>query len=297
MEYIANPIPENTDFLHAANDKNVRRTIFNEPMLHPQKVLATKFTDLALLKNIQHSLQDTNRLRVKISTIAAYIRGFPLQIALSALVYILAIHLVAVTTDSIVFTIASVITITPLALFAVGEAIYASEDTYRKQTHRDISARLNKTPKTRLANISVVCIDQFETAPQSDLYKVGKAAGDVIRWKKEYQDYRIDTSRFEQAYDEYMETFIFAYANKNAMSESLFQKYDVELDVLGRIVAEEAKILWGIVREIDQTIELETKKANVFKESLEAQRQEETDIAITTLMPLRHYQETDPRYL
>lgn len=297
MEYIANPNPDNTDFLYFANDKNIRRAILNDPSLCLKKVLTTKFMDLFVLKNIQHSLQGTNRLRDKISTTVAYARRRFIQVVLLILVYALTIYLVAVVTGSVVFTIACVSAFTPLALFAAGEIIYMEEDTHQKPTQRDISARLNKTQRMQLANMPIVRIDQFETAPQSDLYKLGKAAGDIIRWKKEYQGYSIDTSRFEQAYDGYMETFVFAYANKNIMSKSLFQKYDAELDALGKAVSEETGILQDIIKEIDQTVEIETKKANALKESLEAQRQKEIDTAIATHMPLHYQHETTSRYL
>ena len=89
-----------------------------------------------------------------------------------------------------------------------------------------------------------------------------------------------------------METFVFVHANKDAMSEELFEKYVTELTALAEHVAEETGILRNIVKEINHTVASEMKKVHVFKKDLDTQRQEETDIAIATLIPLRHQQET-----
>lgn len=146
----------------------------------------------------------------------------------------------------------------------------------------------NKTQKALLENIPVVHLDRDELDPHIlSLRKVQKAAENMVQLQEDNPGYSIGMSRFAQAYDNYMEVFTFVHANKDTISNNLFEKYVNDLDALAEIVTEEADTVANDFKEIEQTVAEELGEPRNFAKELADIRQNEVDASATAAMPLQ----------
>lgn len=305
MEYIANPNPDNTDFLYYASDKIIKRILLGDPAPESWAGIATTFHAFAVLREEyvknRRKPQPTTPTEKAISKMLnnTALTGWLTWLSLIAIIigFICVLAFTISNTENFFFQLAVIAVAESLATGAALGIIYFKEEGYLK-TKRQLAAMRHSREKESLANVPIVFIERHELEPyRESLSIVSQAVQDVLQWKEACQNYNLDMSHFARAYDSYMETFVFVHANKDAMSEELFEKYVAELTALAEHVAEEKGILRNTVKEINRTVASEMEKAHAFKKNLDTQRQEETDIAITTLMPLRHQQETSPHYL
>lgn len=305
MEYIANPNPDNTDFLYYASDKIIKRILLGDPAPESWAGIATTFHAFAVLREEyvknRRKPQPTTPTEKAISKMLnnTALTGWLTWLSLIAIIigFICVLAFTISNTENFFFQLAVIAVAESLATGAALGIIYFKEEGYLK-TKRQLAAMRHSREKESLANVPIVFIERHELEPyRESLSIVSQAVQDVLQWKEACQNYKLDMSHFARTYDSYMETFVFVHANKDAMSEELFEKYVAELTALAEHVAEEKGILRNTVKEINHTVASEMEKAHAFKKNLDTQRQEETDIAITTLMPLRHQQETSPHYL
>lgn len=305
MEYIAKPNPDNTDFLHYANDKVIKRILLGDPAPASWAGIATNFHDLVMLREMyrknRRKPQPTTPAEKVISKMLnnTALAGWLTWLSLIAIIvgFVCVLAFTISNTENFFFQLAVLAVAESLATGAALGIIYFKEEGYLK-AKRQLAALNHSHEKEYLAQVPVVFLERHELEPyRRSLNNVSQATQDVLQWRETCQNYSLDMSHFARAYDSYMETFVFVHANKDAMSEELFEKYVTELTALAEHVAEETGVLRNIVKEINRTVAFEMKKAYDFKKVLDTQRQEETDIAIATHMPLFHQQKDIPHYL
>lgn len=290
---INNPNQENTDFIHTANSKTIKRALFDKHPDASHLEIATTFDNLTTLRNMQREVRNTpsyDSLPAKLiyktlnSPISVKILTF-LGMLLTFTLYLVGLNFAIPHTENNPLLIFLSIAGFPVAGSAAIGVLTLGEIIYDRM---EPLPYFNKTQKALLKTIPVAHIPRDELDPHIlSLRKVQKAAENMVQLQEDNPGYSIGMSRFAQTYDEYMKVLMFAYGNKNTISKGLFEKYMNDLDALAEIATEEANTVANDFKEIEQTITKELGEPKNFAKELANIRQNETDASATAVMPLR----------
>lgn len=294
---ISNPNQENTDFIHTANNKTIKKHLFGKRTPQTHTTIITTFNDLIKTRNIQREIQQEIRYgnpiaktlhKVLNSTRLTQVLTF-LGLALVFLAYIKALSfIIPITEKNFLFMILLLLAAAGTAIYVAGYILGLGAYMYDQIKYRNTLPYLSRHQKARLKTIPVACMDNEKLKSCDDsLYRVQYAADSMLQLQEDNREYNIDTSQFAQAYNDYVKVLVFVYANKDSISEDLFEKYVKELDALTEIVVEEARITRNQVNEINQAVATELEKSKTLEKELATIRQEEVDTAATAAMPLR----------
>lgn len=290
---INNPNQENTDFIHTANSKTIKRALFDKHPDASHLEIATTFDNLTTLRNMQREVRNTpsyDSLPAKLiyktlnSPISVKILTF-LGMLLTFTLYLVGLNFAIPHTENNPLLIFLSIAGFPVAGSAAIGVLTLGEIIYDRM---EPLPYFNKTQKALLKTIPVAHIPRDELDPHIlSLRKVQKAAENMVQLQEDNPGYSIGMSRFAQAYDNYMEVLIFTYSNKDTISKGLFEKYMNDLDALAEIATEEAAAVSSELEEIEQAIIKELGDPKNFAKELADIRQNETDASATAVMPLR----------
>ena len=290
---INNPNQENTDFIHTANSKTIKRALFDKHPDASHLEIATTFDNLTTLRNMQREVRNTpsyDSLPAKLiyktlnSPISVKILTF-LGMLLTFTLYLVGLNFAIPHTENNPLLIFLSIAGFPVAGSAAIGVLTLGEIIYDRM---EPLPYFNKTQKALLKTIPVAHIPRDELDPHIlSLRKVQKASENMVQLQEDNPGYSIGMSRFAQAYDNYMEVFTFVHANKDTISNNLFEKYVNDLDALAEIVTEEADTVANDFKEIEQTVAEELGEPKNFAKELADIRQNEVDASATMLMPLR----------
>lgn len=294
---ISNPAQENTNFIHTANNKPIKEHLFGKRIPQTHATIITILNDLIKIRNIQREIQQETRYGNPIAktlhkmlnnTTLAPVLTF-LGLALIFLAYIKALSfIIPITEKNFLFMILFLFAATGTTIYGTGYVIGFGDSMYDQIKYRNTLPYLSRQQKARLKTIPVACIDNEKLKSCDDsLYRVQYATDSMLQLQEDNSEYNIDTSQFAQAYNDYVKVLVFVYANKDNISEDLFEKYVKELDALTEIVVEEARIARNQVNEINQAVATELEKSKTLEKELATIRQEEVDTAATAVMPLR----------
>lgn len=292
-QHITIPNANNTEFLHPANSKTIKRALFDKNPDASHVEIATTFNDFTTLRNMQREVRNAPsydslpaKLIYKTFTSPTVVQTLTfLGMLLVTTLYLAGLNFAIPRTEN-----------NPLLTFLAiaGLPVTGSAALYVLTIGETICDRMeplpyfNKVQKALLKTIPVAHIPRDELDPHIlSLRKVQKAAENMAQLQEDNPGYSIDMSRFAQTYDKYMEVFIFVHTNKDNISNNLFEKYMNDLDTLAEIATEESNTVANDFKEVEQIVAKELGDPRNFAKELADIRQNEVDESATAVMPLQ----------
>lgn len=295
---INNPNHNNTDFILTANDNPIKQHFFGKRRATTTHTsLPTQFTDAMKLRNMQQEVQKEtcqknsiaktvyetlhNAILIRVLTFLGVV------FTIGSYIKVLSFIIPAVERNPL-FLILAIIAIITITICMGTYLLVFGAQKYTEMKHQDTLPYINKKQKALLKTIPVAYMDNDNLKScDTSMCRVQHATKSILQLQEENHEYNIDITRFAQAYDNYAEVLIFAYANKEAISKDLLKKYVKELDALAEIVVEEARTVRNEVKEIQQAVATELQKSKDIEKELATIRQHEIDTVATAIMPLR----------